>query len=317
MEKFKISIIMPAYNTEKYISAAIDSVINQTFPDWELIIVDDGSTDNTGKIIDEYIEKDVRIKVFHQSNQGVSSARNNAMERSTGDYMTFLDSDDVYHPERLKIMLDVLLSDPKCDAVFAEYHEFKGDELIVPETESATCEVFNENIVETIIRNTKLQLMCNVMMKTEIAKQVRFADLKFAEDYCFIRDCACYMEKISVIDSVLYFYRRDNANAMTSNFFTEQYVPEYMKIVKNAYEFCMVHKLDSKFYKNMIAHEYAQNAMRIRKSTSYAEFVKRMNDSSFRKGIQFADPSFCSMFEKVLFVLVKRKLYLPFMFWVW
>ena len=72
----RVSIIMSVYNSEKYISEAVDSVINQSLSDWELIIIDDGSTDCTGKIADEYSQKDFRIKVFHQSNKGVSAARN-------------------------------------------------------------------------------------------------------------------------------------------------------------------------------------------------------------------------------------------------
>ena len=210
----KVSIIMPAYNSEKHISEAIDSVINQSLSDWEMIIIDDGSTDCTGKITDEYSQKDFRIKVFHQSNKGVSAARNYALERITGGYVTFLDSDDVYHPERLKMMVDELSKDPDCDAVFANYQEFRGNTRIEEDSVINSAEVLQEKIVEKIIQDSRLQFMWNVMMKSEIAKNVRFADLKFAEDYCFIRDCSCYMKKITVIDPVLYYYRRDNENAI-------------------------------------------------------------------------------------------------------
>lgn len=314
----KVSIIMPAYNSEKFVSQAIESVINQTYSEWELIIVDDGSTDQTGKIVDEFSKNDSRIKVFHQSNKGVSSARNYALERVTGDYVTFLDSDDVYHSERLKVMLDVLNKDPNCDAVFADYKEFRESTKVDDYDDVITSSiVFEEKIIEKVIQDTKLQFMCNVMMKSEIALKVRFADLKFAEDYCYIRDCSCYMNQITVIDSILYYYRRDNQNAMTSHFFTEKYVPEYMKLVKNVYQFCIDYGFDNKFYKGMVAHEYAQNAMRIRKSTSYINFVKCMNDATFRSGIEYSNPSTCSMIEKIIFRLLKHKMYFPFRFWLW
>lgn len=309
---------MPAYNSEKFVSQAIESVINQTYSEWELIIVDDGSTDQTGKIVDEFSKNDSRIKVFHQSNKGVSSARNYALERVTGDYVTFLDSDDVYHSERLKVMLDVLNKDPNCDAVFADYKEFRESTKVDDYDDVITSSiVFEEKIIEKVIQDTKLQFMCNVMMKSEIALKVRFADLKFAEDYCYIRDCSCYMNQITVIDSILYYYRRDNQNAMTSHFFTEKYVPEYMKLVKNVYQFCIDYGFDNKFYKGMVAHEYAQNAMRIRKSTSYINFVKCMNDATFRSGIEYSNPSTCSMIEKIIFRLLKHKMYFPFRFWLW
>ena len=314
----KVSIIMPAYNSDKYISEAIESVINQTFSEWELIIVDDGSTDQTGKTADDYSHKDLRIKVFHQLNQGVSSARNSALEKVSGDYVTFLDSDDIYHPERLKIMLDVLIKDPDCDAVFADYKECRGSTKVDDNDDVITSSIiFQEKIIETVIQDTRLQFMWNVMMKSEIARKVRFADLKFAEDYCYIRDCSCYMNQITVIDPVLYYYRRDNENAMTSHFFTEKYVPEYMKLVENAYQFCVDHGFDNKFYRGMVAHEYAQNAMRIRKSTSYRNFVKCMNNVSFRKGIGFANSNSCSKFERIIFSMLNHRIYLPFRLWFW
>ena len=314
----KVSIIMPAYNSEKYISEAVDSVINQSLSDWELIIIDDGSTDCTGKITDEYSQMDFRIKVFHQSNKGVSAARNYALERITGGYVTFLDSYDVYHPERLKMMVDELSEDPDCDAVFANYQEFRGNTRIdIVDSVINSAEVLQEKIAEKVIQDSRLQFMWNVMMKSEIAKNVRFADLKFAEDYCFIRDCSCYMKKITVINPVLYYYRRDNENAMTSHFFDEKNVPEYMKLVINMYQFCIDHEYNSSFYRGMVAHEYAQNAMRIRKSTSYRKFVKCMEDVTFRKGIDFADPSMCSLFETVLFWMLQHRFYILYALWVW
>ena len=121
-----ISVIMPAYNSEKYISEAIESVISQSCTNWELIIVDDGSTDQTSEIIDEYAAKDSRIRAFHRENSGVSAARNFALEIVCGDYITFIDSDDVYNSERLARMLAVFEQNPKCDAVFAEHKEFRN-----------------------------------------------------------------------------------------------------------------------------------------------------------------------------------------------
>ena len=122
---------------------------------------------------------------------------------------------------------------------------------------------------------------------------------------------------MAVLDEVLYFYRRDNANAMTSHYFAEKYIPDYMKLVGNCYCFCKQHKLEDVFYKKMVAHEYAQNSMRIRKCTSYSRFVTCMNNQQFREGLRFADASRCTLFEKTLFFMVKHKLYFPFAFWVW
>lgn len=89
-----ISIIIPVYNVEKYLSKCIDSVLAQDFEDWELLLINDGSTDNSGNICDEYAIKDSRIKVFHQENKGVSAARNLGIDNAQGEYIIFIDSDD-------------------------------------------------------------------------------------------------------------------------------------------------------------------------------------------------------------------------------
>lgn len=94
MKKLKISIIIPIYNAEKYLYKTINSIIQQDYSCWELILVNDGSTDSSGNICEEYAVKDNRIKVYHQKNSGVSTARNLGLDKTTGDYVTFIDSDD-------------------------------------------------------------------------------------------------------------------------------------------------------------------------------------------------------------------------------
>lgn len=315
--KRKISIIMPVYNSEKYVSEAIESVCDQSYKNWELLIVNDGSTDYTTKIIDDYAKKDSRIKVFHRKNEGVSMARNFALGQICGEYVTFIDSDDVYHTERLERMLQVFEQYTNCDIVFSRHKEFTG-ELINNETIALEkIEISNDNILIKVISDSKNHFVWNTMLKSEIAKKVKFASIRFAEDFCYIRDCVCLCKQIAVLDKILYFYRRDNENAMTNHFFSEKYIQDYMKLVRNFYDFCKTHELEDDFYKKMVAHEYAQNSMRIRKSTSYSKFVTCMNDKRFREGIKFADASHCTLFEKVLFGMLKYKIYIPFAFWIW
>lgn len=94
MNNPKISVIVPVYNAEKYLHRCIDSILNQTFPDFELLLIDDGSKDQSGEICDEYAKKDSRVKVFHKENGGVSSARNVGIDNAVGEYICFCDSDD-------------------------------------------------------------------------------------------------------------------------------------------------------------------------------------------------------------------------------
>lgn len=104
-----ISIIVPIYNIEKYSKKCVDSIINQTYKNLEIILVDDGSPDNSGKICDEFSEKDNRVKVIHQKNFDVPAARNNAMDAAQGKYITFVDSDDCIHPQMDEILHEAII----------------------------------------------------------------------------------------------------------------------------------------------------------------------------------------------------------------
>jgi len=107
-----VSVVMPAYNSEKYISEAIESVIGQTYANWELIVVDDGSTDGTRRIVDRYIRDGGRIRYIHQKNSGPSAARNRGIEASNGRYIALLDSDDIWYVDKLEKQMNFLAANP-------------------------------------------------------------------------------------------------------------------------------------------------------------------------------------------------------------
>ena len=111
-----ISIIIPVYNVEKYLAKCIDSILNQAFTDWELILIDDGSVDQSGKICDEYACKDNRIKVTHKKNEGVSKARNTGITLAKGEYICFIDSDDWIDVNYLQ---NFKIQEQQCDFYFS------------------------------------------------------------------------------------------------------------------------------------------------------------------------------------------------------
>lgn len=114
-----ISVIVPVYNSEKYLKRCIDSILNQTYKAIELILVDDGSPDNCGKICDEYAKKDKRVRVIHKTNAGVSAARNSGLEIASGNYATFVDSDDYIEPEMYGNMMEKV-HQYNCDVVMCD-----------------------------------------------------------------------------------------------------------------------------------------------------------------------------------------------------
>ena len=115
----KISIIVPVYQAEKYISKCIESIVNQTYKNLEIILIDDGSTDRSGEICDEYGKKDNRIVVVHNKNKGVSVARNCGLDIATGDYITFVDSDDYIDLQMYSEMMKVV-EKYSCDVVMCD-----------------------------------------------------------------------------------------------------------------------------------------------------------------------------------------------------
>ena len=123
-----ISIIVPFYNGEKYLKECIESFINQTFTDFEVILVDDGSVDGSVAVAKELMAKDGRIKLISQQNKGVSTARNVAMKEASGEYFMFVDADDRLRSDALFVLYESLKKSG-CDVVTGEYVSFKGKEL--------------------------------------------------------------------------------------------------------------------------------------------------------------------------------------------
>ena len=125
----KVSIIVPIYNVESFLDECILSVLNQTYKDLEIILVDDGSLDRCPVMCDEYAKYDSRIKVIHQMNGGLSAARNNGMKIATGEYLYFLDSDDKIFPYTIETMVIRIIENPNVDVVVASVINQNGSPL--------------------------------------------------------------------------------------------------------------------------------------------------------------------------------------------
>ena len=220
----KISVIVPVYNTEKYLSRCIESVLGQTFTDYEVILVDDGSTDKSGVICDYYREKDRRILVVHRENKGVSSARNTALDIATGQFIYFLDSDDKIDEDLFERVLPNL--ENKYDMVCFQYmkHYEDGSEEKV---------VFGSGSFSLIDFEQKLEFVVDHLLFYKIGWEpwnrvyrkdiidkynIRFTEkIGFAEDLFF---CLCYClhsDSIIMMSDCLYHYYIHENSTMTSN----------------------------------------------------------------------------------------------------
>lgn len=203
----KVTIVIPAYNVENYIGSAIESVLAQTYDNWELIIVNDGSTDNTESIITSYLKKDARIQLVSQENQGVSVARNRGLDLALGKYISFLDGDDWYDPRYIELMVKPLLAG-KAEITFCKFQEL-DQQNVVSQTSEIAEQRFKGSFID-YISNTDEILIANMALMYSVdclrLHQIRFTPgCSYAEDSEFVIKSA-YLMRIFFVPDFLYFY---------------------------------------------------------------------------------------------------------------
>lgn len=211
--KDKITIVLPAYNIEDYVDDCIQSVLNQTYRNFELIIIDDGSSDHTLAKCEKY-SKDKRIKIISQSNQGVSKARNVGIENASGKFIAFIDGDDVLSKKYLEILLNSIIKNSADMAICGYVTNI--DNLENQSIEAKTKTISKENL-ETLIIKKKFQdcYVWNKLFKKSIIKDknIKFpVGITIWEDIYFMFSYIEQCNKISIINQSLYYYRtRENS----------------------------------------------------------------------------------------------------------
>lgn len=203
----KISVIVPVYNVEKYLSRCVDSILNQSFSDFDLVLVDDGSPDKCGDICDEYAEKDGRIHVIHQENGGLSAARNAGIDwafaTSDSQWLTFIDSDDWIHKDYLSKLyaaaetngVSIAMCGLRCVNSFVEDISYVDVEKSVLDAEDAFVHHYGKSISA-----------CCKLVKKELYRDIRFPLDKLYEDAFVTHKILFACEKIVVVHEELYYY---------------------------------------------------------------------------------------------------------------
>ena len=222
----KITIIIPCYKVEGYLPECLDSVINQTFNDWQAICVDDGSPDNCGKILDEYANKDRRIKVIHQENKGLSGARNAAYPYIDTPYTMFLDSDDLLHHQTLELAYNKI-EEALGDVLWFDIEEFNDGKKIEQKVISKNNEVkiyhnpFRFYVAKDQLFTTRRKRMpgvvWNKLYKSEFVKTTPNAlGISPGEDMLFTIEIVSKVSNLVHLREKLYFYRQRESSIMGS-----------------------------------------------------------------------------------------------------
>lgn len=244
MKSPKFSIIIPVYNVAPYLRECLDSVISQTYTSWEAICVDDGSADESGLILDEYAALDARIKVVHKANGGVSSARNLALESVNGDYVLFLDGDDVLLQKTMLTDLVKIITDTST-------HLIAFGNLTKSNFENHCDEKIKRSSTIDLSREISVMppALWEICYKADLIKGIVFAPMIMGEDKRFVFEVLARAEKLIVLDVAWYGYRKREQSAVKSKFMTDESLSnqielgalwfETMKAAKKSISLCL------------------------------------------------------------------------------
>ena len=203
-----ISIIVPIYGVESYLCTCIDSILEQTFSDFELILVDDGSPDNCGVICDDYAAKDSRVRVIHQENQGLSCARNTGIDAARGRFLCFVDSDDLVAPDYCRVLYD-LLAESTADFSVCGVCRFRDGEDPVPVDAEDSGQVSSREFLKMQLQKQSEFGVWNKLYRRELFEKIRFQPGKLNEDVIFSADLMKNCCRGAVISGrQLLFYRQ-------------------------------------------------------------------------------------------------------------
>lgn len=268
-----ISVIIPVYEVEQYLRRCVDSVINQTYKNLEIILVDDGSPDNCGKICDEYAVKDSRIKVIHKENGGLSSARNAGIDVAQGAYLSFVDSDDYINEQFIERLYD-LLKEYDADIAQCDYVKTAGE---IPENIShENIDIFdNLGALDAMycINGVQMVIVCNKLFKKSLFENMRFPLGKIHEDEATTPLLLYRSERIVKTNRQMYYYYV-NDESITNRKFSEKRL-DIFHVFNSRIEFYIINGLEK--YALFDLEKLTLKCM---------EFYKLSEETSIRKRIK-------------------------------
>lgn len=304
----KISIIIPSYNEEKNISRCLDSILNQTFSDFEVLCVDDGSNDNTFDIIKEYSKKDNRIIPMKNPKKGVSSARNFGISNANGNYIGFVDSDDFIQPQMYEFLYRAIIEN-KCDFSVCRYK--KTTELIEKNFEYKAEKFIPENFVSfndsefTINNELVFSAIWTKLISKEFLKNIKFNNFRIGEDTVFNSQLCSKDYKAVFVDAELYNYYINTQSVS----FTELWHEKWFDLLET--RFISYDLLKNK--NKLLAAFYLERGMKF--LLSYRFNLKGSpNENKFKNPIKKYFKKYYMPFMKCENISLKNKISVPIFF---
>lgn len=253
-----VSIIVPVYNTEKYLRRCLDSIINQTYKNLEIILVDDGSIDCSREIINEYAKRDKRIIRIFKTNGGQSSARNLGLEARTGSYIMFVDSDDWIDVNAVSILVDLMNSNKADIIIFNYYAIYKNNIKILNDT-TGNCRYNSEEIKRKLLMDYWINSVVDKIYSSEVFANVRFPVGLTYEDAYIMPELLSNCKEIVCIKDALYYYDRSN-NMSTTKVINSKNLFDIYKGWRQKGEYASILTLKEKEYCIKKAFYFAKQA---------------------------------------------------------
>lgn len=246
----KVSIIVPVYNAEKVISRCVDSILEQEYTDFELLLIDDGSTDSSGKICDKYAKEDTRVRVIHKENGGVSAARNLALEEARGTYLQFLDADDWITPNATKLFVETA-EQYQCDMVIADFYRVAGERVSHKGAIEKDGVLSREEFAEEMMENPAdfyYGVLWNKLYRRDIIETYNLrmdARISWCEDFMFNLEYIRHCEVFYALQVPIYYYVKTKGSLVSQS----------MNITKMIKMKLMVFEYYNDFYKQVLTEE--------------------------------------------------------------
>ena len=235
MEENLITVIVPVYNVEKYLEKCVNSILHQTYKNLEIILVDDGSTDNSGKICDEFKEKDKRIKVIHKLNEGQSVARNIGIDLAKGKYIGFVDSDDFIQEDMYEVLYNLCKKYDSEISIVTHYEMYNNKILFTRDT-GELCVLNKFDAMKELLMDKKIQnYVWNKLFKIELFDNLRFVENRYYEDSVIMPVLFERSNKVVLLEKPKYYYVRSD-NSTIANINSKLY-GDYLKSISDRYTY--------------------------------------------------------------------------------
>ena len=312
-----VSIIVPIYNAEKYLKECLDSLVGQTYRNLEIILVDDGSKDKSGKICDEYAKQDSRVIVIHKKNNGVSAARNSGIEKATGNWIAFVDADDWIQRNYIESFAHEI--EPDIDIICCGYKRINGNKV---EKVNNNQDIIVLNSMEFIEKLLNVQngygFVHTKFFKKTAIDDIRFdTNLKVGEDALFNIEVASKIRKVKIINKSLYNYRISPESTVKK--YDPGYVDKYQKSMQKCFDYINVNFENNNdiilnvenyiaYHVMLIAINYCYNPDNPTKKRKQ-QLKEVCNIKLFKKAIKQSNFNDLSITRKIMLFTLKFKLY--------